>query len=410
MEWSPVTVPLGWVGMETPYRPWTDVLAAVADRDDLVCLHDGTDAWLGWGGAAVPVADWTGLAGTSGHGGEPEQAGWWSPAGAAVVQLDAEAPAVPAWRWNPTTWVACRGDGGMSILATDGAALARARALLVASIALPPPLTASGLAPDWDEPGHIQRVDALRERIAAGDIYQANLTLAWRGRRDGGSAAALFARLVATSPARRAALLVRPGRSIVCHSPETFLRWGDGVIRTDPIKGTRPRDGAGLGRSALLASAKDHAELAMIVDLMRNDLGRCAVPGSVRVEHAAALLDLPHLHHLVARVAARLRPDTNAPDLLAATFPPGSVTGCPKAMAQRCIAAVEAGPRGPYCGALGWIGPQAGDLAVAIRVAVISGDHIAVHAGGGITAESDGAAEWAEANTKAAPLLRALGG
>ena len=176
-----------------------------------------------------------------------------------------------------------------------------------------------------------------------------------------------------------------------------------------PIKGTRPRR-AGTDaamREALLASDKERAELAMIVDLVRNDLGRTATPGSVRVETPARVLDLPYVHHLCADIHATSTADPAA--RIAAAFPPGSVTGCPKSKALELIAQHEAGPRGAYCGAFGWIGPDGGELAVAIRTAVIDGATLRLHAGGGITAGSDPAAEWDEVRAKLSGLATVLG-
>ena len=144
----------------------------------------------------------------------------------------------------------------------------------------------------------------------------------------------------------------------------------------------------------------------MIVDLMRNDLGRVAVPGSVRVAEPARLLDLPYVHHLVADISARLRPGITADALLDALFPAGSITGAPKAMATSIIQDLEARPRGPYCGCFGWKTATAGQAAVAIRTATLDGPHLTLWAGSGITADSDPASEWDEVLAKADGFAR----
>ena len=228
-----------------------------------------------------------------------------------------------------------------------------------------------------------------------------------------------FARaLAALAPAPYMADLdLGGGRRLVSASPERFLRLAPGgEVETWPIKGTRPRDAdhavdRRLARE-LLASEKEAAELAMIVDLARSDLGRVAVPGSVVVPAARRLQTWPAVHHTVGVVAASLAPGRGWDDLVRATFPPGSVTGAPKVRAQEVIEALEPVRRGPYCGAFGWVGwDGALDLAVAIRIAYATGEGgpVHVHAGGAVTLPSDPAAEERETRAKAAALLRAAG-
>ncbi len=265
-------------------------------------------------------------------------------------------------------------------------------------------------------------VAATVRRIRAGDLYQANLARAWSGRLNEGDAPfAAFERLAAKSPAPFAAYLRLPDLALVSQSPERFLSIdGDGVtVRTEPIKGTRPR-GATPGEDAALAAAlaaspKDRAENLMIVDLMRHDLARVCDPGSVSVEELCALRSFPAVHHLVSRVRGRLRAGADAADLLAAAFPPGSVTGAPKLAAMAEIAAREPFARGPWCGTLFWAGfDGAFDSSVLIRTACLAADERGwrwrVLAGAGIVADSDPAAERRETETKVAPLLRALAG
>ncbi len=254
----------------------------------------------------------------------------------------------------------------------------------------------------------------MQAYIAAGDIYQANLTVPFRATLQAGAHRdlALFLALAAASPAPFAAFFRGAGgRSVVSHSPECFLALRGGALASAPIKGTRRRvaGAEAATRAALLGADKDRAELAMIVDLVRNDLGRVAAPGSVRVASPARVLDLPYVHHLVARITARLAPGLGAGDAIRAAFPAGSITGAPKLRAMQIIAELEAGPRGPYCGAFGWLGGGDAELAVAIRTLVVDGDGVRLDAGGGIVADSVPAAEWDEVHAKAAAMAAALG-
>lgn len=269
------------------------------------------------------------------------------------------------------------------------------------------PRLAGALSPAWDGAAHAARVEALRARIAAGDCYQVNLTLPFTGSLAVGDDIDTALALLARSPAPFAAFIRRPGRaSVVSHSPECFVATAGADIVSSPIKGTRRADDP----DDLLAAEKDRAELAMIVDLVRNDLGRVAQAGSVRVTEPARLLHLPYVRHLVADVAARLRAGTTWRGILDAAFPAGSITGAPKAMAMDLIRRTESGPRGAYCGTFGWVGADAAQLAVAIRTLAVDGARVTLHAGSGIVADSDGAAEWDEVRAKASAMAAALGG
>jgi anthranilate/para-aminobenzoate synthase component I len=309
-------------------------------------------------------------------------------------------------------YVAWDRDGRATLHAYDAADLESLRADLARPPRpLPPPRLVGALTGAWDAAGHRQRVGRIRDLIAAGDLYQANLTLPFRGAlvAQPDADAALFLDLIGRSPATCAALLRGGGDSVVSHSPERFLRLGAGILESAPIKGTRRRIAGreDAVRAELLACAKERAELAMIVDLVRNDLGRVCRPGSVRVTSPAEILDLPYVHHLRARVRGACI--TSAAEAISAAFPAGSITGCPKIRAMQVIAELEAGERGPYCGAFGWLGNAACDLAVAIRTIVVGRDGVRVHAGGGITADSDPDAEWDEARAKATAMAAALG-
>jgi len=212
-------------------------------------------------------------------------------------------------------------------------------------------------------------VATVRERIHAGDLYQANVSQRWRGRLIG-CPRRLAATAIRTSGARYGAVIEMPeGGAVISMSPELFLQVdANGAVVTRPIKGTWPSDRPA---QELLASEKDAAELAMIVDLMRNDLARVCQPGSVRVTTPRIIETHPTVHHGVAEIRGQLRPDANAIELLAATFPPGSVTGAPKVAAMRIIDALEPEPRGPYCGAVGFI-EHDGSMALNVAIRTIT--------------------------------------
>ncbi|MFN9275951.1 MAG: anthranilate synthase component I family protein, partial [Planctomycetota bacterium] len=257
------------------------------------------------------------------------------------------------------------------------------------------------------------RVAAVVEPISAGDLLHAYLTQPFTGRWQG-DPRALFWRLCEQSPAPFAAYVEDGhGTAVVSSSPEEFL-WRDGEsVRTRPIKGTRPRGAQRADDERLLAelvgSEKDQAELAMIVDLLRNDLGKVAKTGSVRVGPFPEHRSFAQVHHLFATVVAELRPGTSHVDLLRATFPGGSITGCPKLRCLEILEQLEVARRGVYTGAIGWFGPgDAMHLNVAIRTLVLRDGALRGNAGGGVTALSDPHAEWRETLAKLAGIDRAL--
>jgi anthranilate/para-aminobenzoate synthase component I len=263
---------------------------------------------------------------------------------------------------------------------------------------------------------HRARVRRVLDYLLAGDAYQVNLA-----RRlsapvlETGDPLALYAALDAAAPAPYAGLIEGETATVVSGSPECFLSrtGGDARIATRPIKGTRPRIGEPVAdaeaAAALSDDPKDTAEHLMIVDLERNDLGRVAVTGSVRVDRLGYVVELPHLYHRVSTVSAELRPEVGLATLLEATFPGGSITGAPKIRAMEIIAELEPVPRGPYCGALGYLGAGGAiELAIAIRIAVLSREALHLHVGGGIVADSDPDRELEETEDKAAGWRRAL--
>jgi para-aminobenzoate synthetase component 1 len=264
---------------------------------------------------------------------------------------------------------------------------------------------------------YLARVARVRRYIEAGDIYQANFTNRFLADTPAGlNPFDLYAKLRAANPAPFSAYLgCGPGRAIASASPERFVRLDAfGTIESRPLKGTRPRGATAALDAALAAelaaSVKDRAENLMIVDLLRNDVSRVADIGSVRVPTLCEVESFPAVHHLVSSIEGRLRAGLGPVDLLRATFPGGSITGAPKIRAMEIIAELEASPRGPYCGAIAWIGfDGAMDSNIAIRTVTVTPNTIAAHAGGGIVADSDPAAEFEEMMVKARPLLRALG-
>lgn len=260
-------------------------------------------------------------------------------------------------------------------------------------------------------------VARAKQWIAAGDIYQVNLArkyLAhWPASGEGGELA-LFQRLRRISPAPHAAFLdFGPGRrKVLSVSPETFLRFDGREVRTQPIKGTRPRGATraeDLRLAAELASCpKERAELIMITDLLRNDLGQVCEYGSVRVPELLRLKRFSHVQHLVSTVAGRLRAGVDAWDVLAACSPGGSISGAPKRRALEVIAELEKEPRGLYTGSIGWLdGYGRGEFSIAIRTLVIESGLAHFHVGAGLVADSVAAFEFQETCHKAAGLLQA---
>ena len=260
----------------------------------------------------------------------------------------------------------------------------------------------SGWTSSLDRVAFAKGVTAIREAIAAGDVYQVNLC-----RRlscevaDGFDVVGFGQALLAAHPAPHGAVVSLPsaGVMVASASPERFLRRDGRTIESRPIKGTAATPQG--------FTDKDRAENVMIVDLVRNDLGRVCEYGSVSVPGLCEVEPHPGLFHLVSTVRGRLRADVGWPELVDATFPPGSVTGAPKLAALDVISKLEPVPRGPYCGAVGWVDGDAGegDLNVAIRTLWLGAGEVHLGTGGGITWGSTPAGEWEETELKARRLL-----
>lgn len=247
--------------------------------------------------------------------------------------------------------------------------------------------------------------------IEAGDIYQVNLS-----RRLTTTLATtpldLYLRLCAANPAWYSAYLDMGGQAVLSSSPELFIQVKDGHVITRPIKGTRPRTGEAADRLAvqdLLASPKDRAELTMIIDLQRNDLGRVCRYGSVRVVEPFTLEEHPTVYHLVGTITGQLRESYDAIDLLQATFPGGSITGAPKIRAMQIINELEPVVRSVYCGSIGCISLDGRmTMNIAIRTMIVDGRQVHLYVGAGIVADSQPDLELAETTAKARGMVRAL--
>jgi para-aminobenzoate synthetase component 1 len=264
------------------------------------------------------------------------------------------------------------------------------------------------------EDGFKAAVARTVERIFNGELFQVNLCRRLEAALPSDAIWDFYERLRAISPAEHGALIrTGPNSAVLSVSPELFLSLRNGQVRSCPIKGTRPRgrtaeEDSGLAQE-LAGSEKDQAELAMIVDVTRNDLGRVSVPGSVAVMRHAELMTLPTVHHTVSEVTGRLRPGCGPADLLRASFPPASITGAPKIHAMEVTALEEGFRRGPCMGSIGWISLDGDlELSVGIRTAVAAEQTVWYLAGCGITCESIPDEELAESEAKAAAFRRAL--
>ena len=304
---------------------------------------------------------------------------------------------------------------GARLQSVTGAAAARP--VLPDLAAAPIPLSA------WrwhTSPGtYAEQVGGLLQRIAAGDLFQANLTACCETWLEAPpDPLDLWERLSTACPAPFAGVAIASGEArgeaVISASPERFLQLSpDGRVETRPIKGTRPRsadaDQDAAAAAALVCDPKDRAENVMIVDLLRNDLGRVCTPGSIQVPQLVGLESYAQVHHLTSVVTGTLAPGRDLVDLLRACWPGGSISGAPKLRACTRLHGLEPVPRGPYCGSLfHWDARGGFDSSILIRSVMASGRRLRVHAGGGIVADSDPAAEAEEMGWKIGPLLEAL--
>ena len=287
-------------------------------------------------------------------------------------------------------------------------------------IAHTPPVSLPELALDTltEEPAEafLDSVAQIQRYIAAGDVFQVNLSRRWRGRvSKANSAMALYHALRHNNPAPFAGIAnLGHGQFIISSSPERLVQVIDGHVLTRPIAGTHPRHADPeqdmLIRDALLAHPKERAEHVMLVDLERNDLGRVCVPGSVKVDELMAVASYQHVHHIESTVSGQLKPSVSPLDVMRALFPGGTITGCPKVRTMQIIRELESSARGAYTGSMGYINLDGDfDLNILIRTMMLSGQVLEFSAGAGIVVDSDPDRELNETRAKAKGLLRALG-
>ena len=280
--------------------------------------------------------------------------------------------------------------------------------------ALPAPPAVACITEE-DPAAYLTRVRRGKEYIRAGDIYQTNLSRAWRVElRGAADVGRLYERLRGVNPAPFAALAQWRGGALLSSSPERLARVAGRRIETRPIAGTRPRsrrpDEDARETAALAAHPKERAEHIMLVDLERNDLGRICEPGTVRVEELMSIESYAHVHHIVSNVTGTLRPHATVIDVLRAVFPGGTITGCPKHRCMRIIAELEGQGRGAYTGSLGLIGCDGSmDFNILIRTMTLAAGTLEFRAGAGIVADSDPERELEECRAKARGLLAVFG-
>ncbi|MHB1676532.1 MAG: aminodeoxychorismate synthase component I [Sulfuriferula sp.] len=262
----------------------------------------------------------------------------------------------------------------------------------------------------------LEGVMRIKRYIAAGDVFQVNLSRRWRAQlQHPHCAPALYQALRRANPAPFAGIAdLGAGNIIVSSSPERLAKVDAGQILTRPIAGTHPRHADpvqdALIRSDLIAHPKEQAEHVMLVDLERNDLGRVCVPGSVCVEELMAVASYQHVHHIESTVTGQLRASVTPLEVIRALFPGGTITGCPKVRTMQVIRELELSPRGAYTGSMGYINRDGGmDLNILIRTMTLAGRNLTFSAGAGIVADSEPERELNETRAKAKGLLRALG-
>ena len=277
--------------------------------------------------------------------------------------------------------------------------------------------------PDWQRPAaveedasqrYVEGVQQVLEYLAAGDVFQANLSRGWTARFDAPlDPAVLFQRLRGNNPAPFAGIFAGDGWSVVSASPERLVSVNGDKVETRPIAGTRPRfdgDDDGERIRELVGHPKERAEHVMLIDLERNDLGRVCTPGSVVVDELMTVESYAHVHHIVSNVRGTLLPDATPGRVIAAVFPGGTITGCPKVRCMQIVAELEGVGRGAYTGAMGWLNRDGDmDLNILIRSGEVEGHELRFRTGAGIVIDSDPQRELDETRAKARGMLRALG-
>jgi len=364
-------------------------------------------------GALAFIPRWIGVIPYEGRRAALERAAWSTPDARPAVPLVA-----PEWHRYPAVVAIDHDEGRVLVVGSDRAAVDRLAVAARAAPILPAPSLAVTVTEDEPAAFHAERIAAARELIARGELYQVNLARRLRVRLDSGDALALYLGLARRAPTPFGCCLhLDGGLAVASTSPELLLRAepGPGGFRalfTAPIKGTRPRGGDAARDDALAreldADPKERAELTMIVDVERHDLGRVAEVGSVRVLSGPRVVTHRTVHHRVALLGARARAGASREEILASMVPSGSVTGAPKVRAMEVIAALEPARRGLYTGAIGHVAQDGGvTLAMAIRTAVLRGGEGEYWTGGGIVADSVPEREVEETRWKAVQLVGA---
>lgn len=337
-------------------------------------------------------------------------------------RLQAQLPrgeALTAFALRVPMAVVLRADGSACLVAEPDvpeSQIAQLIADLDATPIMAPPEHIDIVAVEEEAPERYRhRVLRAQDYIRAGDIYQANLSRPWVFTLAPGiTTGELYGRLRRANPAPFAALVQFRDLTLLSSSPERLIRIRDGRIDSRPIAGTHPRGATPEEdrelAAALIAHPKERAEHVMLIDLERNDLGRVCEAGSVHVDEYMAVETYAHVHHIVSNVTGQLRADAGAVDALRATFPGGTITGCPKLRCMEIIAELEGEPRGGYTGSLGYINHDgSADFNILIRTMTLSGNHIGFRAGAGIVADSDPERELNETRSKARGMMLALG-
>lgn len=264
-----------------------------------------------------------------------------------------------------------------------------------------------------DEEGFLEGVARIKRYIHAGDVFQVNLARRWQAELASGCAAQLYARLRRSNPAPFSGIADFGRFQIISSSPERLVKAQNGWVETRPIAGTHPRSSSTAEdeqlRLALMSSAKERAEHIMLIDLVRSDLGRICQPGSITVDELMALRSYAHVHHIESTVRGKLRAEITPSGIIAALFPGGTITGCPKVRTMQIIRELEASPRLAYTGSMGYLNRDGDmDLNILIRTFMLNGRQLSFKAGAGIVADSEPLRELAETRAKAKGLLRAL--
>ena len=299
---------------------------------------------------------------------------------------------------------------------------AGAEAFLQAAVRDIAGLPESSASVPWQAPASITEDESQRfidgvarvhDYLRNGDVFQVNLSRGWNVLFDQAPRPdALYARLREANPAPFAGLLVQPGWALASSSPERLLSVRGDSVQTRPIAGTRPRiagDDEQLRIEELIGHPKERAEHVMLIDLERNDLGRVCQPGSVEVDELMIVESYTHVHHIVSNVRGNLRPGITPGQVIAAVFPGGTITGCPKVRCMQIIAELEGEGRGPYTGAMGYLNRDGDmDLNILIRSAWLAGKQLQLRAGAGLVVDSIAEAELDETRAKARGLMRAL--